>query len=404
MRRFWLSLACCASLTVALMADETTRTESYNKGLEAYHLGQFDEAAKHLEAFLAGDPNADEVLRRLNESSTWALIEMRSNPKLSGLAARILSITEETRRSQRLDDERTLELVRDVERRKYSREGKVRWATWDAQKKLRLIGGPAVPYLIDHLGDENQDILRSVVFQTLVEIDEEAVLPLMKGLSHESDMVRSNIAAALGQIGDVRAIPALKALWESSPDGLVKTSCDKALTKITGQSAAGLPEARVLYLKQAEDFLRRSPRVMRTIEDELYLVYSWNGTDSKIRRSEVPGYIWHLEVAEEMAHRALEVPGQLPAEEVFPLLAVIYYSQLEVIENLMDKAKARGEDSSKLAAHHAELAKADMFGSIFGTDTLHNALRIALGDNDSGLARRINNALVAIDANLTAKE
>ncbi|MGE4159633.1 MAG: HEAT repeat domain-containing protein [Planctomycetota bacterium] len=392
------------SASFALRSDEgeDTRKELYEQGLKKYHLGQYDEASRDLEAFLAQNPSADEVLRRLNESSTMSLVEMSQNDKLKGLAVRILRIPEGERRSMRLDDARTLELVRDVERRQYAKDGKTLHATWDAQQKLRLVGAPAVPFMIEDLGDKNEDLLRSVVFVTICNMGQEAVLPLIKALKHPNPILKANCVAALGQIKDARALPAIKALHDSTQenDVLVKESCRKAIMAITGQGPDAIPEARLLYLKQAGDYLRKRGEVMRKIEDELYLVWSFDVSKNSLVRTEVPGYIWNLEMAEDACYSALQCPGELPDEEILPVLTLAYFSQLEKIDNLIRTAKAQNADAAPFEAHRKELRKADMFGRIFGEETLHDALKIALKDNDASLAKRINLALVEVSASL----
>lgn len=395
------------STSFALRSDEgeDARKELYEQGLKKYHLGQYDEASRDLEAFLAQNPSADEVLRRLNESSTMSLVEMAQNDKLKGLAVRILKIPEGERRSLRLDDARTMELVKDIERRQYAKDGKTLQATWDAQQKLRLVGAPAIAFMIDDLGDKNEDLLRSVVFVTICNMGQEAVLPLIKALKHPNPILRANCAAALGQIKDARALPALKALHDATnqDEVLVKETCRKAILAITGQGPDAIPEARLLYLKQAGDYLRKRGEVMRKIEDDLYLIWSFDASKNTLLRTKVPGYIWNLEMAEDACYNALQCSGDLPDEEILPVLALSYFSQLEKIDTLIRTSKAQNADATAFEAHRKELRKADIFGRVFGEETLHEALKIALKDNDASLARRINLALVEVSASLDSR-
>jgi tetratricopeptide (TPR) repeat protein len=384
-------------------ADEASRKENYEKGLKYYQLGQFDEAAKYLELFIAEEPGSDEVLRRLNESSSMTLVKMQRVDKLKGIANRILSIPGIQKKQKRLDDERIMELVRDVERRKYSRTGRAMRATWDAQKKLKLVGGPAIPYLLDYLGDERENVLRSVVYQTIAMIDEKAVLPLLKGLEHPNELIRLNVIHLLGTIGDSRAVPTLKKMYETDKSPIILEALEDSLVKITGYMPANIPEARLLYLKQATDYLHQHPRVMKQLSDK-DLVWNFDQESKKINRTEIPHYIWHLEQAEDACYAALDCKGEVEDRDILALMAIIYFSQLEVIDSLIHKNKMNNETDDALVQHRKNLEKASIFGPLFGPHILNDALHIALSDNDSGLVQRINKALVAVHADFSGSK
>ena len=106
---------------------------------------------------------------------------------------------------------------------------------------LGAIGDPqAVPPLIQALGDRSENVRRAAA-EALVKIGTPAVSPLIQALGDSDWAVRRAAAEALGAIGDPRAVPALiQALWDS--DGDVRRAAQQAIQQIkTKQSQTKRP-------------------------------------------------------------------------------------------------------------------------------------------------------------------
>ena len=82
---------------------------------------------------------------------------------------------------------------------------------------LGAVGTPAVPLLIQALGDWDEDVCRAAAEALGAIGDPQAIPALIQALGDDWDAVRRAAAWALGYLGDSRAVPALiKALRDRS--------------------------------------------------------------------------------------------------------------------------------------------------------------------------------------------
>jgi hypothetical protein len=130
----------------------------------------------------------------------------------------------------------------------------------DTALKRRLVeafgaaGAPAVPALIQALGDSDWDVRRAAA-EALGDLgDPQAIPALIKALGDSDWVVRRASAEALGKLGDPQAIPALiKALGDS--DWVVRRASAEAL------GAIGDPQAIPALIQALGDW--RSENVRR---------------------------------------------------------------------------------------------------------------------------------------------
>jgi hypothetical protein len=101
------------------------------------------------------------------------------------------------------------------------------------------LGTPAVPPLIQALGDEDIDVRRAAC-RALGEIgDRQAVPPLIQALRDWSSYVRVAACEALGQIGDPQALPHLiQALEDENEDEDVSWAAREAVEQIEAKQCA----------------------------------------------------------------------------------------------------------------------------------------------------------------------
>lgn len=100
----------------------------------------------------------------------------------------------------------------------------------------------ATPHLVKLLGDEDP-YARIAAAQALGRInDPSAVGPLIAALKDTDRSVRSNAADALGEIGDERALGPLTEIMEADPEEYVRHSAEWAIGKIKGEVEQIWPE------------------------------------------------------------------------------------------------------------------------------------------------------------------
>ncbi|MBU0491937.1 MAG: tetratricopeptide repeat protein [Chloroflexi bacterium] len=105
--------------------------------------------------------------------------------------------------------------------------------------------GRALPLLVAALRETSELSQTPEVYRLLAAIGQEAVEPLLALLDSTPDSVRERVIRLLGEIGDERAIPALRALRGQSRDRRLKESVQTALDRI---AAAPRPPLRILAL------------------------------------------------------------------------------------------------------------------------------------------------------------
>jgi len=125
-----------------------------------------------------------------------------------------------------------------------------------AAEALGAIGDPqAIPALIQALGDD-WDAVRRAAAEALVKIGTPAVSPLIQALGDDWDAVRRAAAWALGKLGDPQAVPALiKALGDSVWD--VRRAAAWALGKLGDPQAV---PALIQALRDLSENVRRAAR------------------------------------------------------------------------------------------------------------------------------------------------
>ncbi len=107
------------------------------------------------------------------------------------------------------------------------------------QECVRAIGAPALPHLIDCLGDNaiNYDVCRAL--GNLGATAKPAVPGLIKVLGKRGVRAQETAAAALGRIGDPQAVPALLAAAEPGV-----TRIESVAATVTGNSVRALAQLR----------------------------------------------------------------------------------------------------------------------------------------------------------------
>ena len=126
-----------------------------------------------------------------------------------------------------------------------------------AIRKLKKIGEPAIPALMEALQDRNL-LVRQSAGEVLRQIGRPAISVLAKGLKNSDANVRRSAANILGNIGAEAktAVPQLIPLLKDSDAG-VRNSAASALTSIGAEAKAAVPQL-ILLLKDSHADVRSS--------------------------------------------------------------------------------------------------------------------------------------------------
>ena len=403
--RPWIPCLLALTALSAASADDKDAElrKLFDEGMRHFRAQEYDPAKVAFERFLEQKPDADLVLALENEAGMRAFQQMLIQKGTKEIALRILRITEMRRRAVTADPAVIASLVAEVEQVREADDARNFEAYLDAKERLVRIGEPAAPALIAQLVDENHDKVRARVQITLVEMRSEAVLPLMAALADPRKLMRQNACILLGQIGDRRAVAALKARTEDAKElAEVKSAAEESLRKITGSDPTGLPPAAVCYLRLAEGWHAADPDIVsRASGADRYLWY-FDGARMAVAGRLVPSYAYSDYLAEQACYEALKVdPNYAP---VLPTLIGVTFSQMNEVDTLLSIATQRlvaGEGEAAeveaLKARRAALSKGKALALATGRGPLYAALRRALDRGEISVAVSCCEALKEVD-------
>jgi len=341
-------------------------------GLEQVRAGKYKEGIATLRQALAADPSSDEVMAALNRAEWEALLAvMASGDEGRLVVGALLDRAMPVLPSQAFDADKIAELV------KMAVESENETERFDASSELaRVYGEFAVPGLLAYLKGSNTDhrIQAHITLQN--RIGREAVLPLNEALQSSDPGVRRLVAIELGNIGDMRSLPALTAAASDEDEG-VRTKAIQSLEKLTARYewAEGM-SASQLYLRLAKMYYDGNYRVLARA-DKPIVVWRW---DKGLKHYPVPRHLYVLKLAEEAAYDAIEADENNSA-------AIAMLARILASERIAASAAAAvAEDDEALAA--AAKGLSDITGLLagLGWETLNEALADSLAQDDHSAA------------------
>lgn len=366
-------------LSTSASAQESDVDALFAEGVKLYNRGRTDEALNIFKQVLAANPSNEEALRFLEEAGNKVFLQMLvAHGEYETVAKRFIELARIGRKEKEEDGSRIKELVAQV----VSGDPKARA---DALLKLSADHGEfAVEYMYPELANEDLDA-RVNVITGLVNMGEEAVLPLVQVLHSEDVMIRRNAAAVLSSIRDRRALPALAAMAARDGDSLNRDVAAEGVRKIAGSDPSALPAPAELYLDLAARYAKRDEQVTKPYLPSR-VVWSWR--DGGLVKTPVYSGIRHLELAEDACYQALALqPGSTPARA---LLAFVYAAQKAEVAAARQAAEEGGAEVDDTVNAAAEkLAAADRLMALAGPDGLDGALQSALDLGYGGAAVEI---------------
>jgi len=340
-------------------------------GLQQVRAGKYKEGISTLRKALAADPSNDEVMAALGRAEYQALLAvMASGEEGRRVVGAILSKAMPIVPSEAFDDSKIAALVtKAVE----DEDEAVRFEA--ASELSRIYGEFAAPGLLAYLKSKNTDqrIQAHITLQN--RLGRDAVLPLNEALQSNDSGVRRLVAIELGNIGDMRSLPALAEVAASDKDDGVRLKASQALEKLTTRYgwAAGM-SASQLYLRLAQMYYDGNYRVLAR-SDKPIVVWRWEGG---LKRFPITRHLYVLKLAEEAAYDAMAADenNTAAASMLARVLASEKIAMVAVSAMSDDEEGATANDRARLEGLMAGL----------GWDTLAQALSESIARDDYGTA------------------
>ena len=352
----------------AILPDEVS--DLFAEGLELLRQGQDEAALEKFTAVLAMQPDHEAAYQLWKDTDDEIWVDMLvKGGQYELVAKRFLDLASIGQAELRDDPDAIQALVRQLQSDDVMERRK-------AQRELAANHGEyAVPHMIHHLANRDDEDRRVIVMHALTEMNRGVVMPLLASLRTDDAYLRRNVSLVLGYLGDPRAGAALRYLAENDEDEGVRMAAKEGAMKV---GATGTPLE--LFLKLGNDFHHRAKNVLNP-GDWSDVVWAWR--DGELVKTEVPRYLYADELAKRAYLNALLVdPGSLDARAG---LARAYVSQLGELE-MRAAAGADVEGAERLEG--AELAV-----NSSGVDALDLALQWSVNDRDASTAGQLLDAL-----------
>jgi CheY-like chemotaxis protein len=321
------------------LATPTARADDADlkSAFDDYASGKYDDALKKLTDYVAKNPGDDEVYRVLRTvDETVKLRALAAGGDHERLMRYLLDKARPVVEAHKRDPEAIKALV------EAALSGEI-----DVRRRADLDlathnGDYAVPYLLPALGDADAEKVVNAMF-ALQAIGSEAVLPLDQVLMSSGDArLRGFSAAVLGQIGDSRALPALRRAVEKDADEGVKAKAAKAIVQIRPDAAS--MSAADSFVRLGERLFANDPSLLSE-PDQVFNMWKWEG--DALARYEMPVSIFNAALAQQNATDALALaPEHRGARS---LLVRTTLSQMIAARSMGDKAPEGLKDSWNVA-------------------------------------------------------
>ena len=344
---------------VALVASGTgtAQNQAFDEGVKLYRLGKSAEALAMFEQVLADDPSHEQAFEvwRKTDQAVWQALLVR-NDEISKIAQHLLTMATLGNKERSRDGDAIDALVEQATSGDYGERSK-------AQMQLNADHGEfAVPALVAKLGDADDDQGQIYAMQALERMARTATLPLVQAMSSSDDRTRRNVAAVLFQISDERAAAAMAAAASGDSSDSVRMTAQRAIVAI-GRAGS----AADLHMADARQYLSRSGVRPGERSDVV-----WGFDGDQLVYADAPAAVYHLELAKNSAHAALELaPGSDAARA---LLARAYLAEAAAITESL----AANPDDESLAGWADQVHALRMMAVATGLGTVRAAVADAI--------------------------
>ncbi len=343
--RSWTSIVMIALIALSLPvvaqeADKKDRASSMlERGMRQFQKGKYEQATGTFNKLLELQPDSQQVLALRREAELKQLVEMAQveDEQLSAVASRLLEMMTEAVRQRK----------KHVDNPEKIRSG-MQSPDLDTYLQARVDALSYGPYVIPELlplltgkGAKAQKVVGRAM-STLVGIGRRATLPLIAVLQSKDQMLPARAANVLGQVGDVRAVPALLTIHkDKNRPGVQRTAAKKAIESITGQPVSELGDPRQQYIDLVWDYLEEDEDTVGYVFGVWAEVWNWNqdaeSLEDRLTYVEVPGFLYHQRQGSAFARQALST--QTGCAQLQSLLVATLVRELEKARMYADRGK-----------------------------------------------------------------
>jgi len=292
----------------------------FEEGKRLFDEGKLPAAIEKFNEVLALRPTWKDVME-LRDEATWSYFVdmMRSDPDLRFILIRMLAALEQVPKIKQPPKSRIIKALDDLR----SKDARTKFLA--VNDLVTHIGQYCLPYCVRYLADKQDDDYRVEIIAMLVRMRRDATLPVICILDSEDSFLRQNACGVLANLGDVRALGALKERCEDpNEDEHVREAAKEALENLLPvlneqREAVGLePFSSIEELDAAKhiyfDLARRYyyddvAFLVNTYEDWLYWYWFEDepNIEKKLKFHKVMRLEYNERLAEENCYRALNL-------------------------------------------------------------------------------------------------
>ncbi len=355
LRSLFFALTSAAAFVGALSSSPAAfaEGEALKDAVQAYKEDRFEDALAKLQEYCAANPGDEEIYALLRDVDEKVLIKALSQ---RGEHERLMKYLLGKAKPS------AAEQTADAAAIKAKAEEAVTHADFDVRRRaamdLRGAGELAVPHLYGYLGAAEAATLVNAM-QALRFLGQDATLALSEVLASDDARVRAYAAAALGQVGDPRAAPALAVVAANDADPAAKQRALEALAALKVQGTAA-----DLYVAAGNRYYAHDAAVVEGYENTRNL---WRWEEGALVRYTVPAYLYPYQLAEECARDALALDPAHRAGRCLLVRSIL----AQKVEG--DVLKSNGKEAPEALAGSFNLAASQ--GFVAASDALAAALK-----------------------------
>lgn len=365
-----------------------------DNALELYKQGKKKEAYDEFEKAIQKRPSESTAFAWLDRVGQEIVFDMinSGDRELQDMGRRLINLAKPARQAIVVKAEVIKEMIRNL-------GPDQEWSVQRAAHFRLVVYGPwALPYLVPFLNEAAEDTLKSRVMLVLKEIGPEISLGVAECLDADKEkfkLMRQNACVVLGNIGDERAIPALKRAFED-PNELpeVKEEAHIALQKLTGvRSPASWKKATDYYYNLAWNFFRRHPDVIRSWERS-FLFWKWDSDNQVLTTRQVPHFALNEQLAEEALYDLLSLDPDYPG--AWGLLAMVLVQQaieaeaaIKAAESAVALEELKQDELDDLKKRMNLVERVNVLAEKIGNRAIYGGIAAAMTEGVPAIAERL---------------
>lgn len=242
-----------------------------------------------------------------------------------------------------------------------------------ARERLVAAGEYAMTQLFEQMTARNNDRMQAEVSRLIIDMGQQAVLPLCTALRGSEPVVQERIANLLGLIGYRTAVPFLHDAMASTQVDAVRRACAQAIQRL-GRDPGMAVDVGTEYLVLAERYYDEQREVTAFPGEGTQLLWAFT-PQTGLRSTGIATSVFHEAASMGLAERALELNG-----------ADASATAMWVSSNL--SREIDGPANYQNPAYPATRRGADYYAVAAGTEIAMRVLARAIDDRDTPLALR----------------